>query len=96
VWFGLLIINSNSLIVKGSLGSYSDEKLYFLKRFNPLPLNEKFEEEYTFSWFVSKSQLEIEKLDYEITKHNFFYLINTLKWMSISKGSMEKDRKVYF
>ena len=41
---------------------------------NPLPLNERFEEEYPFSWFVSKGQLEIENLDYEITKHNFFEL----------------------
>jgi hypothetical protein len=43
---------------------------------NPLPLNEneRFEEEYPFSWFVSKDQLEIENLDYEITKHNFFWI----------------------
>ena len=42
---------------------YSDQKLYFLKGFNPLPLNDRFEEKYTLSWFlfVSKSPLKIEK-----------------------------------
>jgi len=29
------------------------KKLYFLKGFNPLPPNDRFEEEYTFSLFLS-------------------------------------------
>ena len=66
----------NPLIVKGSLFSvwfvFRPKTLFAkIKGFNPLPLNRGFEKKYRFSWFVSKSRLESEKLDYEITKHNF-------------------------
>lgn len=64
------------LIVKGSLFSvwfvFRPKTLFAkIKGFTPLPLNHGFEKNYTFSWFVSKDHLESEKLDYEITKHNF-------------------------